>query len=128
ELLAVERRVLGPEHSKVLMELNNLGNAYCGERRFEEADQVFRETLAIESRVRGPRTLVAHMTRYNLASNASAAGQKEKALAYLRGAVDSGMPHAIAEYMSRDPELKLLRGDPEFEALASRARQAASSR
>jgi hypothetical protein len=53
---------------------------------------------------------------------------EEKALGYLRKAVDNGMPHAIAEHMGQDPDLKALRGDPEFETLTARARQAASSK
>jgi len=61
-------------------------------------------------------------------ANASAAGQRGNALGYLREAVDNEMPRAIAEHMSRDPDFKFLRGDAEFEALASRARQASSSK
>jgi len=38
------------------------------------------------------------------------------------------MPLAIAQHMGQDPDLNPLRGDPEFEALAARAKQAAGSK
>jgi eukaryotic-like serine/threonine-protein kinase len=128
QLVEVQRRVLGPEHPETMMELENLANAYTGERRFDEAEKLLQEILVTERRARGSKTLLAHETLYNLACNASAAGQREKALGYLREAVDNRMPLAIAEHMGQDPDLKALRGDAEFEALAARAKQAASSK
>jgi eukaryotic-like serine/threonine-protein kinase len=128
QLIDVQRRVLGPEHTDTLMQLENLANAYTGEHRFDEAEKLLRDVLAVERRARGSRTLLAHETLYNLACNASAAGQRERALGYLREAVDNGMPLAIAQHMGQDPDLKPLRGDPEFEALAARAKQAAGSK
>ena len=43
-------------------------------------------------------------------------GNRSEAIRYLRSAVDQGMTIA---YMARDPDLELLYGDPEFEAIVA---------
>ena len=129
EILGTQRRVLGPEHPSTLLDVQNLATAYLGEGRFEDAEKVLLEALATEQRVRGPSSPIARHTRYNLVCVAARAGKRDRALAYLRDAVENGgVPPRMLDHMRTDPDLNTLRGDPEFEELASRLRQLGSAR
>jgi tetratricopeptide (TPR) repeat protein len=45
EVLPLSRKVLGPEHSDTLLAMNNLAGAYHIERRYPEAEPLYREHL-----------------------------------------------------------------------------------
>src|SRR5262249_32272952 len=47
-------RALGPEHPDTLASMNRLAKALTGQRRYEEARQLFEEVLALRRRVLGP--------------------------------------------------------------------------
>jgi hypothetical protein len=62
ELLAVQQRVLGPEHPSTLGAANNLANALHEQGKYAEAEAMLRKTLAVQQRVMGrehPETLMA---------------------------------------------------------------------
>jgi hypothetical protein len=52
------------------------------------------------------------------------AGRHDKALEYLGHAVDNGYP--VPEWITSDPDLTSLHGDPRFDALVAKARQTAA--
>jgi hypothetical protein len=59
-----------------------------------------------------------------LAAMSAKAGRHDKALEYLGHAVDSGFGRP--KWIASDPDLKLLHGDPRFDALVAKARQTAA--
>src|SRR5690242_11891749 len=59
------------------------------------------------------------IVHYNLACSLALVGHKKEALTALRRAV--GLGYADFAHMKKDPDLKSLHGDPEFESLASLA-------
>ena len=58
--------------------------------------------------------------RYYQASYWASLGDREKALQYLRQAIDLGL---IGELVVHDPDLASLRGDPEFEAIVAEVKK-----
>jgi hypothetical protein len=52
--LAIEKKVLGPEHPDVAGTLNNLGNVYDDQGNYPLAEQALSRALAIEEKVQGP--------------------------------------------------------------------------
>jgi hypothetical protein len=54
--------------------------------------------------------------------------RRNEALSLLREAVEHGLPTYAILGMDQDPDLKSLHGDPRFEALVAKARQATASK
>jgi eukaryotic-like serine/threonine-protein kinase len=54
EVLAIRRRVLGPEHADTIASMVNLGSTLDTENRFSEAEKLQVETVEIQKRVYGP--------------------------------------------------------------------------
>ena len=59
------------------------------------------------------------IVHYNLGCSLALVGHKKEAIAALRRAVELG--YADFTHMKKDPDLKSLSGDPDFESLASLA-------
>ncbi len=57
---------------------------------------------------------------YNLACYWALAGEKARAITWLRKSIQGG---AVAAWMANDPDLESLHGDPEFEALVAEVRR-----
>jgi hypothetical protein len=91
------------------------------ERRFAEAEKLDLDVLERERRVLGPDHPINAAVLYNLGCCAALAGDRRKALRYLREAVAHGMSGEVARTMAKDSDLQSLRGDPEFEALLADA-------
>ena len=53
-MLAVRKRVLGPEHPDTLMVAGDLAGSLSGQGNHAEVEQITREVLAVEKRVLGP--------------------------------------------------------------------------
>ena len=53
-MLAIQKKVLGPEHPVTLRSMNNLANAIGEQARDAEAEQLHREVLAIQKRCWAP--------------------------------------------------------------------------
>ncbi|KAK3676438.1 hypothetical protein LTR78_003714 [Recurvomyces mirabilis] len=53
DVIAADRDSLGPEHPDTLVSLNNLGNIYMHQGRFEKAVETQRNALATSERVNG---------------------------------------------------------------------------
>jgi tetratricopeptide (TPR) repeat protein len=120
EAVDIDRRVLGLENPDTITTLSTLAVDLSHEGRFGEAEKLFREALQMAEKSNQP--VVVSNAWYNFACGAAVAGRHDKALGYLREAIEHGLnnPDAIAA----DPDLKSLHGDPGFDTLVAEARQA----
>ena len=128
ETLDIRRRVLGPEHPDTLGSMNNLANDFSGEGHYSEAEKLYRETLDIDRRVFGPDHPDTATSTYNLACIMARQGRPDEAISLLQQAVEHGLRVYTALGMDKDPDLKSLHGDPRFDALVAKARQAAATK
>ena len=121
EVLEIERRVPVQEAS-VINDLGNEGTALSHLGRFAEAEKLYRES--IQRAGRASQSGVLASAWYNFAGGAAVAGRRDEAFKYLGQAIDHG--YATPGWMAVDNDLKSLHGDPRFEALLAKARQAAA--
>jgi non-specific serine/threonine protein kinase/serine/threonine-protein kinase len=127
EVLAIRRRVLGPEHPDTLASTSNLGSVLMAKGHYEEADGLFRETLKIQRRVLGPEHPDLAVNIFNLGVIALHKGKREEALSLMQEAVDAGLEPGQDLSIEKDPDLKLLHGDPRFAALVAHAKERAAA-
>jgi eukaryotic-like serine/threonine-protein kinase len=119
EVLIVRRRVLGPDHPETLKTMSDLAGILASAGKFAEAKTLYSELVQKASNT--PTQSGVAGAWYDFACGAAIAGYREEALNYLGQAVDHG--YNDGEHMSKDDDLKSLRGDPKFQELVSAARQ-----
>jgi eukaryotic-like serine/threonine-protein kinase len=124
EEVDVRRRILGPEHPYTLTSVENLAAILSHERRQDEAERLFRE--ALETVRKENETEASGDAWYSLASAEAVAGRHDEALEYLRSAFERGSTNL--DLAAADPDLRSLHGDPRFDALLAKARQATTSK
>ena len=95
--------------------------------RYQEAEELYSETLAIQQRSLGPQSPDTTNTIYNLACVAAMQGHRERALALLEKAVRHGLLPYIIFNMDADDDLKSLHREPRFAALVARAKKNAAA-
>jgi tetratricopeptide (TPR) repeat protein len=100
---------------------DSLANSLSELGQYEEAEKLERDTV---ERLR--RTVPAHdpalsNALYDLGCIYALQGRREEALAYLHQAVENGLSVHSVSHIAEDEDLKSLRGDPRFEALAAEA-------
>jgi hypothetical protein len=71
--------VLGDEHPDVATGLHNLAELYCAQRRYDEAEPLFRRALVIGERVLGPEHAQVVMTRAHYAAMLRETGRADEA-------------------------------------------------
>ena len=125
DILASEVRILGPDSQGTLLTAGNLANALAQLGQFAEAENLQRDTLVREQRLYGPHDPNTSNTAYNLACTYALQGRREEALSYLEQSIQSGLIVREGLHVSDDEDLKSLRGDPRFEALAAEAKSQA---
>jgi hypothetical protein len=111
--------------------MKDLAHVYFLQGRYEEAEMLGRDALAIERRVLGDDHVDTVMSFVFLAGLLALEDRKEEALFYL----DEAMKHetAIEEFLLQhsaqdlamldQPEFRWLREDPRFNAILTRVRQ-----
>ena len=112
-------RVLGPEHPLTLASQANLGTTLLGLGRLEEAEQLHAQALRGRLRVlpRGHRAI--GISWYCLARISARRGRASEALERLRSALAAGWSEL--DQLQVEPDLRSLRGNPEFVALTEAA-------
>jgi serine/threonine protein kinase len=125
DILASELRILGPDSQGTLLTAGNLANALAQLGQFAEAEDLQKDTLERERRLYGPHDPNTSNTAYNLACTYALQGRREEALSYLEQSIQSGLIVREGLHVSDDEDLKSLRGDPRFEALAAEAKSQA---
>jgi serine/threonine protein kinase/Flp pilus assembly protein TadD len=126
ETLEIRRRVLGPQHPETLMSMGELAESLDDLHRYAEAEKLYRQAVDIQSRVLGPEHPEVALTKYNLACNLALQGHRDEALAFLRDAVDHGLP-SRGPGLEQDSDLQSLHGDPRFDAVVADRHQRAAA-
>jgi tetratricopeptide (TPR) repeat protein len=80
EVLALDRKVNGPEHPHTLMEMGNLASGYDRAGRRDEALKLREEVLTLRRKVSGPEHPDTLMAMGNLAFSYAEAGRRDEAL------------------------------------------------
>ena len=123
EVLETQRRVLPPEHPHILATMFGVANLEARQGRYDEAERMQLETLAIRRRVLGPAHPAVGESLYSLGTVAALQGDRKSALDYLRQAIDHGLSGSNLRAFDTDEDLRPLRGDAQFEALAAEAKK-----
>jgi tetratricopeptide (TPR) repeat protein len=89
------------------------------EGRYDEAKELYRETIETANKTGEPSTIA--YAWYKFACGAAIAGRHDEALEYLDKAISLG--HWSPVVISTDPDLRSLHGMGHFEALLSEARE-----
>lgn len=125
DTLQIQRRVMGPEHMYTLRSMTNLGDILYNEHRYAESDALFREIHSIQVKNGGEKSANPRIT-YAVADLEALLGHRTQAIAFLREALDNGLPSNIALQMEQDDDLKSLKSDPRFRALVAQAKARAA--
>ena len=123
ERVVVEQRtrILGPEHPDTLYSQNNLASIFVSEGKLEQAEQIFWDVLKKEREVLGEDHPDIGIVWYNLAGVKAMQGNRDKALSYLRQAIEHG--YTDADFMPNDHSWDKIRGDSAYQALYEEIRK-----
>ena len=94
----------------------NLATLFRDQRRFDEADALYRQTLEIELRLLGEAHPDTVDTAYQLARLEARRGDHDAALDWLGRAVQYGLSDTAL--LTDEPDFAALVGSPEIAALA----------
>jgi non-specific serine/threonine protein kinase/serine/threonine-protein kinase len=118
ELLATRREQLPPDDPGLLYSAVDLANVRKSLGRFDDAERLYSEAMEGLAAQGDPG---AAIVAYNRACLSAVRGQRAKALAELRSAVEAGFDDA--DWMMQDRELASLREEPEFAEIVASARR-----
>jgi serine/threonine protein kinase len=127
ELLETEKHVFGPEHPVTLQSRYSQAKILKDEGKLEEAAAQLLQTREIARRVLGPENPRTASFTYTLAGIAALQGKRGEAISLLQEALDHGLDPPTAKALGKEPDLKSLHGDPRFDALVARGKQAAGA-
>jgi serine/threonine protein kinase/tetratricopeptide (TPR) repeat protein len=117
------RRNFGSDSQQTVESIEGLAICLSYEKKYGEAKALFAEALQTTGKVKDAGNPAGAW--YSWASGAALAGHPDEALEHLRQAVEAG--YQDADGMSKDEDLKSLRGKPEFRELVAQARQHAAA-
>lgn len=110
--LGVELRVLGPSSEDTLDSVRVVGISLVRQKRYAEAKKLFDDIIG---KVANSDKTSLGQAWYQYACLAAAAGDRERAIQYLREAVSHG--YRDASHMRADDDLNALHGDSRFQVL-----------
>jgi hypothetical protein len=107
--------------------MNALALALAHEGHNAEAEDLAKQAADLESQVPMSEHVDNKFTSYYLACVAAIEGRHDEAISLLDKAIQKGLWPEIALTLAHDPNLKLLQGDPRFDALVTEAEKRAGS-
>lgn len=113
DTLAAKLKTLGPDHRSTLVTKGNLAETLGDEGKNAEAEQLIRETLESERRALGPDHSDTLVTL----------GKRDEASSNLEFAFAHQAKSDLRQGVEKDEDLRSLRGDVRFVALAAKAQQ-----
>jgi tetratricopeptide (TPR) repeat protein len=125
ETLALQREELGSDHPDTLLSIGNAARVLGRQGALAEAEKLLRQTLEAQRQKFGPQHPDTAESLYGLACVAALDGRRGAALDILRQAVESG--HIDHARLAREPDLRSLHGQPEFERILTSARRPINS-
>jgi serine/threonine protein kinase len=126
DVMARQRRLIGPDSPEAVVTAGNLANALSELGQLREAEDLQRDTLERSRRLYGVPNWNTALAAYNLGCIYALEGRSEEALSFLEQAVRSGLAARTASQIAEDEDLKSLRKNPRFEALAAEGKKLAS--
>ncbi|BDU73600.1 serine/threonine-protein kinase [Mesoterricola silvestris] len=119
--IAVGEKALGATHPSLAGPLTHLGELYMDRGNFAAAEPLYLRGLALTAPALGDRHPGVAGILLALARIEAELGRKAQALGYLARAVKvDGKPDWLGS-LRQEPQLRSLRGDPEFERMAAEA-------
>ena len=115
--------MLGAEHPDTLVIKESFALAIAKQKRYQEAEEIYAETLAEIRRVYGPNHPTTAGSIYIIACLEAVQGHSNRALSLLSDALDHGLLSNVARGMESDEDLQSLHGEPRFTALVARAKR-----
>lgn len=126
--IAVGEKALGPAHPSIAGPLTHLGELYMDRGDFAAAEPLFLRGLGNTEPVLGGRHPGVAGILYGLACIEAELGRRQAALGYLARAVQvDGKPSWLGT-LRQEKQLRSLRGNPEFERIATEVDQRAGAR
>jgi eukaryotic-like serine/threonine-protein kinase len=123
DTLERERRTLGPDHSDTLVTMDDLGLVLKKEKRYPESEKVLREGLDGRRRTLGDDHPDTAAAAYDLAQTLALEGKREEAFANLEFTFAHHPKADILHGFEKDDDLKSLRSDARYAAVAAKIRQ-----
>lgn len=121
-VLVVKRRVLPLNHPRLIEGIFDLGAAVSRQGRHTEARKFYEEALRLAKQPGATDPGILGRALLQFAAGEALAGRRQQALDLLEQAVGSKSLDPVGNELSGIDELKSLRGDARFEALAARLR------
>jgi tetratricopeptide (TPR) repeat protein len=104
----------------------NVGNCLLAERRFGDAETLYRQARAVARRVLRPDHPYAAAAELGLAEALARQGRRDEALSSLRESIEGEVDADTCDEIAGDPDLASLHRDPRFAAIVADARRRAS--
>jgi tetratricopeptide (TPR) repeat protein len=119
ESLKRHLRRFGPDNIGTVNAMLDLGEFQRDAGREDDAEATLEKLLAIENRAFAPDQGETAATEYDLASVLLREGQTDRAIGWLRKALNSDLAPRIAEGFPTDPLFASLHKDPRFKELVA---------
>ena len=121
DTLERQRRLFGADRPETILTAGNLASALSELGQFSEAEDLEKDSLERARRLWGDRNPTTTMNAYNLACIYALQGRSSEALSYLQQSIRNGLLVHVGLHVAEDEDLKSLRGNARFEALAAEA-------
>jgi serine/threonine protein kinase/tetratricopeptide (TPR) repeat protein len=122
--IAIQEATLGPNHLDFASSLSDLAYLFYITGDHASARRNYLRALEIQEGQLPTTNPELRNNCYNMACLTALQGDRQKALNYLREAVDGGFDNPV---IAEDPDLAPLHGDPEYENLVHRVKQRANN-
>jgi len=113
--IVITEAAFGDDHMEVWASVEGLARLEHDAGNLDRSRDLWTRAVDISTRVLGPNHRMVGSTHYNLACVLALSGASDRAIEHLRMAVAAGL---VYPGMGKDPDLRTLRGNPEFDEIA----------